>query len=140
MIKTPVSTDKTDEIDPIDKTSLSEYEEEIISLFNDLFNDTHSVDSNSEINNDDNNIGVVRFSESNEREDDFQETSDNETSDNLEVGDLVTNLSLVIHYCMIGMLFFLIMNLYVPFGIPFDPKRYYKDGPYTRLQRPMTLL
>ncbi|GKB53184.1 hypothetical protein Tco_0903937 [Tanacetum coccineum] len=27
-----------------------------------------------------------------------------------------------------GMLFYLIMNLYVPFGIPFDPKRYYKDG------------
>ncbi|GJX26579.1 hypothetical protein Tco_0232875 [Tanacetum coccineum] len=29
------------------------------------------------------------------------------------------------------MLFYLIMNLYVPFGIPFDPKRYYKDGVYT---------
>ncbi|GJY40633.1 hypothetical protein Tco_0427903 [Tanacetum coccineum] len=29
------------------------------------------------------------------------------------------------------MLFYLIMNLYVPFGIPFDPKRYYKDGIYT---------
>ncbi|GJZ76209.1 hypothetical protein Tco_0640674 [Tanacetum coccineum] len=28
------------------------------------------------------------------------------------------------------MLFYLIMNLYVPFGIPFDPKRYYKDGDY----------
>ncbi|GJS11294.1 hypothetical protein Tco_0368090 [Tanacetum coccineum] len=26
------------------------------------------------------------------------------------------------------MLFYLIMNLCVPFGIPFDPKRYYKDG------------
>ncbi|GJT79017.1 hypothetical protein Tco_1045742 [Tanacetum coccineum] len=42
-IKTPVSTDKTDECDPIDETSLSEYEEEIISRFNDLFNDTHSI-------------------------------------------------------------------------------------------------
>ncbi|GJY19499.1 hypothetical protein Tco_0390990 [Tanacetum coccineum] len=28
------------------------------------------------------------------------------------------------------MLFYLIMNLYVPFGIPFDPKRYYKDEFY----------
>nr|GEX15435.1 hypothetical protein [Tanacetum cinerariifolium] len=27
-----------------------------------------------------------------------------------------------------GMLFYLIMNLYVPFGISFDPKRCYKDG------------
>ncbi|GJZ84024.1 hypothetical protein Tco_0649197 [Tanacetum coccineum] len=35
------------------------------------------------------------------------------------------------------MLFFLIMNLYVPFGIPFDPKRYYKDGDYAiMLRRP----
>ncbi|GJU26835.1 hypothetical protein Tco_1165456 [Tanacetum coccineum] len=51
-IKTPVSTDKTDECDPIDETSLSEYEEEIISRFNDLFNDTHSVDLKSEIDND----------------------------------------------------------------------------------------
>nr|GEV21857.1 hypothetical protein [Tanacetum cinerariifolium] len=35
------------------------------------------------------------------------------------------------------MLFNLIKNLYVPFGISFDPKRYYKDGDYTRiLQRP----
>ncbi|GJS68941.1 hypothetical protein Tco_0683506 [Tanacetum coccineum] len=31
----------------------------------------------------------------------------------------------------------LVKNLYVPFGIPSDPKRYYKDGVYTRiLQRP----
>ncbi|GJU74585.1 RNA-directed DNA polymerase, eukaryota [Tanacetum coccineum] len=36
----------------------------------------------------------------------------------------------------------LLENLYVPFGIPFDPKRYYKDGDCTRmLQRPnMALL
>nr|GEW19645.1 hypothetical protein [Tanacetum cinerariifolium] len=32
-----------------------------------------------------------------------------------------------------GMLFYLIMNLYVSFGIPFDPKRYYKDGVYTMM-------
>ncbi|GJV81564.1 hypothetical protein Tco_1517434 [Tanacetum coccineum] len=32
----------------------------------------------------------------------------------------------------------LIKNLYVPFGISFDPKRYYKDGAHTRiLRRPM---
>ncbi|GJU13470.1 putative reverse transcriptase domain-containing protein [Tanacetum coccineum] len=27
----------------------------------------------------------------------------------------------------------LIINLYVPFGIPFDPKRYYKDGSHTNI-------
>ncbi|GKB04524.1 hypothetical protein Tco_0832667 [Tanacetum coccineum] len=34
-------------------------------------------------------------------------------------------------FSAIVMLFYLIMNLYVPFGIPLDPKRYYKDGIYT---------
>ncbi|GJU90077.1 hypothetical protein Tco_1302500 [Tanacetum coccineum] len=31
------------------------------------------------------------------------------------------------------MLFLLVINLYVPFGIPFDPKRYYKDGSHTKV-------
>ncbi|GKF76054.1 hypothetical protein Tco_0225498, partial [Tanacetum coccineum] len=133
MIKTPVSIDKTNKFDPIDETSLSEYEEEIISHFNDLFNDTHYVDSNSENNNDDNNIGVVQFSRDNERDNGFLEACHDETRGNFEFEDRVTNLSLVIYYCMIGMLFFVIMNLYVPFGIPFDPKRYYKDGSQTNV-------
>ncbi|GJY17636.1 hypothetical protein Tco_0389127 [Tanacetum coccineum] len=34
-----------------------------------------------------------------------------------------------------GMLFNLFKNLYVPFGIPFDPKRYYKDGDCARMLR-----
>ncbi|GKD58453.1 hypothetical protein Tco_1295962 [Tanacetum coccineum] len=58
-IKTLVSANSTDEFNFIDETSLSEYDEEIISRFNDLFNDTHSVDSKSEIDDDDNNIGIV---------------------------------------------------------------------------------
>ncbi|GKA22239.1 hypothetical protein Tco_0708201 [Tanacetum coccineum] len=60
--RTPVKTVETDDIEPIDETSLSEYEEEVISRFNDLFNDAHSVDSKSENNNDDNNIGTEQFS------------------------------------------------------------------------------
>ncbi|GJV59860.1 ribonuclease H-like domain, reverse transcriptase, RNA-dependent DNA polymerase [Tanacetum coccineum] len=34
-----------------------------------------------------------------------------------------------------GLLIFIIKNLWVPFGIPFDPKWYYKDGVYTRILR-----
>ncbi|GJR20488.1 hypothetical protein Tco_0969015 [Tanacetum coccineum] len=34
-----------------------------------------------------------------------------------------------------GMLFNLIKNLFVPFGISFDPKRYYKDGDCARMLR-----
>nr|GEW86988.1 hypothetical protein [Tanacetum cinerariifolium] len=37
------------------------------------------------------------------------------------------------NYLVNGMLFNLIKNLYVPFGISFDPKRYYKDGDCTRI-------
>ncbi|GJR48654.1 hypothetical protein Tco_1316757 [Tanacetum coccineum] len=36
------------------------------------------------------------------------------------------------NYLNNGMLLILINNLYVPIGIPFDPKRYYRDGSYTR--------
>ncbi|GJY36304.1 hypothetical protein Tco_0421682 [Tanacetum coccineum] len=39
------------------------------------------------------------------------------------------------NYLNNGMLLNLIKNLYVPFGIPFDPKRYYKDDVYTRILR-----
>ncbi|GJS45738.1 putative reverse transcriptase domain-containing protein [Tanacetum coccineum] len=130
------SADSTDEFNFIDETSLSEYDEEIILLFNDLFNDIHSVDSKSEINHDDNNIGIIQSSEGNENahgEDRISETSHNEIIETFETRSLVTNLNIIIFYCLIGMLFFFIMNLYVPFGIPFDPKRYYKDGSHTKV-------
>ncbi|GJV18190.1 hypothetical protein Tco_1363513 [Tanacetum coccineum] len=39
------------------------------------------------------------------------------------------------NYVVNGMLLNLIKNLYVPFGIPFDAKRYYKDGDCTRMLR-----
>ncbi|GKD06198.1 hypothetical protein Tco_1181172 [Tanacetum coccineum] len=34
-----------------------------------------------------------------------------------------------------GILFYLFMNLYVSLGVSFNPKRYYKDGVYTRMLR-----
>ncbi|GKE16186.1 hypothetical protein Tco_1423763 [Tanacetum coccineum] len=37
------------------------------------------------------------------------------------------------NYYVNEMLFFLIINLYVPYGIPFDPKRYYKDDSHTSI-------
>ncbi|GJU89611.1 hypothetical protein Tco_1302034 [Tanacetum coccineum] len=39
------------------------------------------------------------------------------------------------NYLNNGMLLNLIKNLYVPFDIPFDPKRYYKVGVYTSMLR-----
>ncbi|GJR86823.1 putative reverse transcriptase domain-containing protein [Tanacetum coccineum] len=135
-IKTLVSTDSTDEFNFIDETSLSEYDEDIISRFNDLFNDIHFAYSKSEIDDDDNNIGIVESSEGNEnafKEDGFSKISHDEISETFETRSLVTNLNIIIYYWVTGMLFFLIMNQYVPFGIPFDPKRYYKDGSHTKV-------
>ncbi|GJS51509.1 hypothetical protein Tco_0624871 [Tanacetum coccineum] len=66
-IKTLISANSTDEFNFIDETSLSEYDEEIISCFNDLFNDTHFIDSRSEIDNYDNNIDMAPLPAANQR-------------------------------------------------------------------------
>ncbi|GJT95249.1 hypothetical protein Tco_1090767 [Tanacetum coccineum] len=50
------------EFNLIDETSLPEYDEEIVSLFNDLFNDIHP----NEKDDDDNNIDIIQSSEDNE--------------------------------------------------------------------------
>ncbi|GKB26186.1 hypothetical protein Tco_0865587, partial [Tanacetum coccineum] len=131
-IKPIVRSENIDEFDLIDETSLSEYEEEIISRFNDLFNDIHSNDSKSEIDDD------VQSSEDNENargENGVPEINHDEIIETFETGSLVTNLNIIIYYYGIGMLIFLIMNLYLPFGIPFDPKRYYKDGSHTKVAK-----
>ncbi|GKA64523.1 hypothetical protein Tco_0764230 [Tanacetum coccineum] len=52
-----------DEFNLNDKTSLSEYDEENDSHFNDLFNINHPDDSKSIKENDDNNIDIIQSSE-----------------------------------------------------------------------------
>ncbi|GJS67177.1 hypothetical protein Tco_0681741 [Tanacetum coccineum] len=95
------------EFNLIDETSLSEYNEEIVSRFNDLFNDIHHDDLKSEKDDGDDDISIIQSSKDNE-------ISHGEKS----------------YY---GMLLFLIINLYVSYRIPFDPKRYYKDGSHTNV-------
>ncbi|GKE27219.1 hypothetical protein Tco_1442603, partial [Tanacetum coccineum] len=130
-IKPLVNSECIDEFNLIDETSLSEYDEEIFSRFNDLFNDIHPDDLKSKKDDDDNNIGIIQSSEDNEithGENGFSKTSHDKIIKTFETGSFVINLNIVIwNYYVNGMLFFLI-NLYVPYGIPFDPKRYYKDG------------
>ncbi|GJT61912.1 hypothetical protein Tco_1005445 [Tanacetum coccineum] len=65
-IKHLASSECIDEFNLIDKASLSEYDEEVVSRFNDLFNDIHPDDLKSEKDNDDNNIGIIQSSEDNE--------------------------------------------------------------------------
>ncbi|GJZ91318.1 hypothetical protein Tco_0663245 [Tanacetum coccineum] len=54
------------EFNLIDETSLSEYDEEIISRFNNLFNDIHHDDLKSEKDDDDDNISIIQYLEDNE--------------------------------------------------------------------------
>ncbi|GJU10174.1 hypothetical protein Tco_1132570, partial [Tanacetum coccineum] len=55
-IKPLINSECIDEINLIDETSLYEYDEEIVSRFNDLFNDIHPDDLKSDKDDDDNDI------------------------------------------------------------------------------------
>ncbi|GKC68956.1 hypothetical protein Tco_1114839 [Tanacetum coccineum] len=57
-IKPLVSSERIDEFNLINEASLSEYDEEIVSCFNDLFNIIHPDDSKLGKDNDDNDIGT----------------------------------------------------------------------------------
>ncbi|GKA75023.1 hypothetical protein Tco_0781401 [Tanacetum coccineum] len=132
-----VNSERIDEFNLIDGTSLSEYDEEIVSRFNDLFNVIHPDDSKSKKDNYDNDVGIMQSSEGDEithGENGLSETSHDKIIKTFETGSFVINLNIVIReYYVNEMLVSLIINLYVPFGIPFDPKRYYKDGSHTKV-------
>ncbi|GJT75555.1 hypothetical protein Tco_1042280 [Tanacetum coccineum] len=65
-IKPLVSSERINEFNLIDKTSLSEYDEEIVSHFNDLFNDIYPDDLKLKKDNDDNDIDIIQSSEGDE--------------------------------------------------------------------------
>ncbi|GKE15576.1 hypothetical protein Tco_1423153, partial [Tanacetum coccineum] len=134
-----------DEFD--DETSLPEYDEEeqIILYFNDLFpfNIIHLDDLKSKKDNNDNEIDIIlsfEYNESTHGATTLFETSHDKSTRNCKTGDFFINLNVKIviwRYYANGMIFYLIMNLCAPFGVPFDPKRYYKDGDcIIMLQRP----
>ncbi|GJY40318.1 hypothetical protein Tco_0427588 [Tanacetum coccineum] len=101
-----------DEFDLKDETSLSEYDkmEQNILYFNELFpfNIIHPDDLKSDKDNDDNETDIIQYSRGNV----------NTKSWNCLNNRMPLNF---------------IKKFYVPFGIPFDPKRYYKDGAHTRI-------
>ncbi|GKC44249.1 hypothetical protein Tco_1061971 [Tanacetum coccineum] len=121
-----------------DKTSLSEYNEEKhnILYFNDLFpfNIICFDDLKSEKDNENDKIDITQPFENNEISHGsitlFETSHDKKTKDFRResfVINLNVNIVIWIHYGK-GMLFYLIKNLCAPFGVSFDPKRYYKDG------------
>ncbi|GJU11139.1 hypothetical protein Tco_1133535 [Tanacetum coccineum] len=128
-----------------DETSLSEYDEveQNVLYLNDLFpfNIIYPDNLKSDKDNDDNEIDIIQFSGDNvntQGSKKFLEASHDKIDKIFIMKSFVMELDVNImawNYLNNGMLLNLIKNLYVPFGIPFDPKRYYKDGVYTRMLR-----
>ncbi|GJU70637.1 hypothetical protein Tco_1262042 [Tanacetum coccineum] len=136
---------RIDKSDLKDETSLSEYDEveQNVLYFNDLFpfNIIYSDDLKSDKDNDDNKIDIIQPSVGNENtqgSNKLLKASHDKINKVFIMKDFIMELNINIvawNYLVNGMLFNFIKNLYVPFGIPFDPKRYYKDGVYTRMLR-----
>ncbi|GJZ07285.1 hypothetical protein Tco_0541078 [Tanacetum coccineum] len=119
-----------DEFDLNDETSLSKYdkEEQNVLYFNDLFpfNIIQPDDLKSKKDNDDNEVDTIQSSRGNEithGSDMLFETSHDKINKTFKTRSFVMklNVNIVIwNYYVNGMLFYLIMNLYVPFGIPLN--------------------
>ncbi|GJY95679.1 hypothetical protein Tco_0512040 [Tanacetum coccineum] len=148
-----VSPQHIDEFNLKDETSFSEYDEEEqnVLYFNDLisFNVIYPDDSKSDEDIDDDKIDIEHSSRdlaikplpdvintddgayahgSNKVLETSHDTSNKFFKTETFIKELNFNIMTWNHLNK-GMPFiFLIKNLYVPFGIPFDPKLFYKDG------------
>ncbi|GJX50233.1 hypothetical protein Tco_0277078 [Tanacetum coccineum] len=136
---------RIDEFDLKDETSLSKYDEEEqnVLYFNDLFlfNIIYPDDLKSDKDNVDHEIDIKQSSGGNVINTDdgayahgsnkLLETSHDKSNKFFKAKTFIKELNVNImtwNHLNKGMSFiFLIKNLYVPFGIPFDPKLFYKD-------------
>nr|GEV09082.1 hypothetical protein [Tanacetum cinerariifolium] len=148
-----VSPQHIDEFNLKDETSLSECDEEEQNIlnFNDLFpfNVTYPNDLKLNKDNDDDKVDIEHSSGNlsvkplpdvintdvgayAQRSNKLSETSHDTSNKFFKTKTFIKELSFNImtwNHLNKGMsLIFLIKNLYVPFGIPFDPKLFYKDG------------
>ncbi|GJS51910.1 hypothetical protein Tco_0625272 [Tanacetum coccineum] len=144
MSKSDFSTEPTlcpqhiNEFDLKDETSLFKYDEveQNILYFNDLFpfNIIYPDDLKSDKDNDDNEIDMIQSLGDNENtqgSNKLLEASHDKINEIFKMKSFIMKLNVNIvtcNYLINGMLINLIKNLYVPFGIPFDPKLFYKDG------------
>ncbi|GJR85441.1 hypothetical protein Tco_0209452 [Tanacetum coccineum] len=138
-----LSPQHIDAFDLKDETSLFEYNEveQNVLYFNDLFpfNIIYPDDLKSDKDNDDNEIDMIQSSGGNENtqgSNNLLEGSHDKINKVFIMKSFVMELNINImawNYLVNEILFNLIKNLYVSFGIPFDPQRYYKDGDCTRM-------
>ncbi|GJX41968.1 hypothetical protein Tco_0256958 [Tanacetum coccineum] len=140
-----VSPQRIDEFNFKDETSLSECDEEEqnVTRFNDLFpfNVIYLDDSKSDKDNDDDEINIKQSSRGNVVNTDdgayahgsnkILKTSHDTSNKIFKTENFIKELNVKIvtcNYLNNCMLLNLIKNLRVPFGIPFDPKLFFKDG------------
>ncbi|GJW95270.1 reverse transcriptase domain-containing protein [Tanacetum coccineum] len=138
-----LSPQHINEFDLKDETSFSEYDEveQNVLYFNDLFpfNIIYPDNLKSDKENDNNEIDIIQSSGGNvntQGQKKFLEASHDKIDKILIMKDFIMDINvniMVWNYLVNGMLFNLIKNFYMSFGISFDPKRYYKDGVYTRM-------
>ncbi|GJX09608.1 hypothetical protein Tco_0199467 [Tanacetum coccineum] len=148
MSKSDFSTEPTlcpqhsDKFDSKDETLLYEYDkvEQSVLYFNNLFpfNIFYPDDQKSDKGNDENEINMIQSSGSNENTNRLLKESHNKIRKVFIMECFIMGLNVNIvawNHFVNRMLFNLIKNLYVLFGIPFNPKRYYKDGDCARVLR-----
>ncbi|GJZ71940.1 hypothetical protein Tco_0635791 [Tanacetum coccineum] len=143
LTKPTLSPQNIDEFNLKDETSLSKYDkvEQNVLYFNDLFpfNIIYLDDLKSDKDNDNNEIDIIQSSGGNvNTQGQSLEASHNKIDKIFIMESFVMELdvNIMAWNCLEnGMLLNLIKNLYMSFGIPFDPKRYHKDGVYTRMLR-----
>ncbi|GJT52606.1 hypothetical protein Tco_0978763 [Tanacetum coccineum] len=155
--KPMVSPQHTDKINLKNETSLSENDDEEYNVisYNDLFsfNIISVNDSKLDTENADNKIDIKQSSGdipikplhnvisidvtqgSNKLLETSHDTISKFSTMETFIGELYSNI-VTWNYLNEGMLINLIKNLYVPFGISFDPKLFYKDG--VKLQTTLT--
>ncbi|GJV84291.1 ribonuclease H-like domain-containing protein [Tanacetum coccineum] len=131
------------------EASLSEYDEveQNVLYFNELFpfNIIYPDDLKLDKDNDDNEIDIIQSlggNENTQQSNKLMEASHDKINKVFIMKSFVMELNVNIvawNYLVNGMLFNLIKNLYLPFSIPFDPKRYYKDSVHTRMLRRLSL-
>ncbi|GJS40305.1 hypothetical protein Tco_0565348 [Tanacetum coccineum] len=132
---------RIDEFNLKTEISLSECDEEEqkVMYFHDLFpfNIIYPADLESDKDNDNNEIDIIQSLEGDVINIDVQgsnkllKTNHDRISKIFNVKSFIMELKVNIvawNYLINGMLLNLIKNFYVPFGIPFNPKLFYKDG------------
>ncbi|GKB78911.1 hypothetical protein Tco_0945806 [Tanacetum coccineum] len=125
------------------ETLLSKYDEveQSVLYFNDLFpfNIVYPDDQKSDKGNDENEIDMIQSSGGDDNTNKILEESHDKIRKVFIMGSFIMGLNVNIvawNHFVNGMLFNLIKNFYVSFGILFDPKWYYKDGRARMLRRP----